>query len=269
MILWTIIIHPVESGRALSRLPATVRAMRLSRAWRRPPGKAADTTAGDVPHNPLRAYFEAHTTGRGIFKWLHYFDFYHRHLEKFVGQDVHIVEIGVFSGGSMEMWKEYFGPLCQISGIDLEEACRVYEGDRVRIFIGDQEDRNFWARFRAEAPPVDVLIDDGGHTPEQQMVTLEEMLPHLKPGGVFICEDIHGRYNRFAAFAAELGTAVNDYRTDSGQQAGAELRTIASGWQADIGAIHVYPFAVVIEKAQAPVDHLLAPRHGTEWQAFQ
>lgn len=268
-IVWTLLAHPVDSARVLARLPATVRAMRLSQGWRRPTGTAADTTAGDAPPNPLRAYFDAHQTGRGIFKWLHYFDLYHQHLQKFVGQDVHVVEIGVFSGGSMDMWRDYFGDRCHISGIDLEEACRVYAGERVRIFIGDQESREFWAQFRREAPPVDVLIDDGGHTPEQQMVTLEEMLPHLKPGGIYICEDIHGRYNRFAALAAELTTAMNDYRTDSSQQAGEELKTVATAWQADIRSIHVYPFSVVIEKSAAPVDSLVAPRHGTEWQAFQ
>lgn len=269
LIVWTTLRHPADSAGHLARLPATVRALRLARNWNRPAGQAAATTSGNTLANPLRAYFDGHHEGRGIFKWLHYFDFYHPHLQKFIGQDVHVVEIGVFSGGSMDMWKEYFGAGCQISGIDLEEACRVYEGNRVKIYIGDQEDRNFWRQFRADAPPVDVLIDDGGHTPEQQMVTLEEMLPHLKPGGIFICEDIHGRSNRFAAFAAALTTALNDYRTDPAQEQGNELKTLVSAWQADIRSIHIYPFAVVIEKSAAPINNLVAPRHGTEWQAFQ
>ena len=37
-----------------------------------------------------------------------------------------------------------------------------------------------------------------GHTPEQQIVTLEEMLPHLRPGGVYLCEDVHGIHHDFA-----------------------------------------------------------------------
>lgn len=268
-IIWALVRHPIASGRYLTRLPASLRAMHLSQAWNDPPGQKGATTAGHANPNPLREYFDRHTTGRGIFKWLHYFDFYHPHLKKFIGAPVHVVEIGVFSGGSMDMWKEYFGPHCQISGIDLEEACRTYEGDGVRIFIGDQEDRGFWQQFRRDATPVDVLIDDGGHTPEQQMVTLEEMLPHLKPGGIYICEDVHGDNNRFAGFVAELSVAINDYRTDPHQKKGSELKTIASNWQADIRSIHVYPFAVVIEKSTSPIENLVAPRHGTEWQAFQ
>jgi hypothetical protein len=59
----------------------------------------------------------------------------------------------------------------------------------IKIFIGDEEDRKFWRRFKAEVPAVDIVIDDGGHQTQQQVVTLEELLPHLRPGGVYICED--------------------------------------------------------------------------------
>src|SRR5262245_59659947 len=60
-------------------------------------GQAAEV--GRVPNEPpnaLREYFECHRNGRGIWKWMHYFDIYHRHLSKFVGREVHIVEIGIF-----------------------------------------------------------------------------------------------------------------------------------------------------------------------------
>src|SRR5947207_11688241 len=50
-------------------------------------GSMLEGVSGDQ-HNPLLAYFEAHRQGRGIWKWRHYFDVYHRHLAKFVGKDV-------------------------------------------------------------------------------------------------------------------------------------------------------------------------------------
>ena len=56
--------------------------------------------------------------------------------------------------------------------------------ERTKIFIGDQADRSFWAEVRQTAPLIDIVIDDGGHLPEQQLVTLEELLPHVRPGGV-------------------------------------------------------------------------------------
>lgn len=264
---WTLVRHPVYSVRFLSYLPFTVRAMRFCSSWRdTAPAAKPDASATE---NPLRAYFDDHLQGPGIFKWLHYFDFYHRHLKKFVGKDVHVLEIGIYSGGSIEMWQAYFGPSCRISGVDIEPACRAYASERVQVFIGDQADRDFWASFRESAPIVDVLIDDGGHRPEQQRITLEEMLPHLQPGGVYICEDIHKRHNGFAAYAAELATALHQYRTHPAERSGEELRSSITPWQADIKAVHIYPFAVVIEKHEAQIKDLVAARHGTEWQTFQ
>ena len=65
---------------------------------------------------------------------------------------------------------------------------------KIHVLIGDQADRTFWRRMIAHGtlPPLDIVIDDGGHTPDQQRVTLEELLPHIRPGGVYVCEDIHG-----------------------------------------------------------------------------
>ena len=112
-----------------------------------------------------------------MLKWLHYFDLYHRHLQKFIDRPVTVVEVGVYSGGSMPMWRHYFGEHCRVHGVDIQEECKMYEDAHTTIHIGDQADRAFWKRFRESVPAVDVLIDDGGHQPEQQMVTLEEMLP--------------------------------------------------------------------------------------------
>jgi hypothetical protein len=72
------------------------------------PADAGTSGALDLT-NPLRRFFEAHKRGHGIWKWNHYFEIYHRHFSKFRGREVHILEIGIYSGGSLEMWKDYFG----------------------------------------------------------------------------------------------------------------------------------------------------------------
>src|SRR5690349_20995738 len=200
---------PRQSIRRLAGSAEELRAARLVERWRpTSPGNGASCSADA---NPLRTYFDTLVEGPGVWKWLHYFDLYHRHLEKFVGRDMSLVEVGVYSGGSLGMWRHFFGPGCHIHGIDIEEACREYEGPGTTIHIGDQADRAFWARFRRAVPDVDVFIDDGGHEPEQQMVTLEEMLPHLRPGGVYVCEDVHGVGNGFAAFVQSLSDALNAF----------------------------------------------------------
>ena len=175
-----------------------------------------------------------------------------------------ILEIGIYSGGSLDMWKNYFGSGCQIYGIDVQEACRVYEGDGKRIFIGDQADREFWRQFREQVPSLDIVIDDGGHRPEQQMVTLEETLPYLRPGGVYLCEDIHRIHNKFSAY---VGGLINHFNSTVLKPA-PDLTAVPTGFQRAIHAIHSYPFMIVIERSAAPVQQFIAPKRGTEWQPF-
>ncbi|MBZ5571214.1 MAG: class I SAM-dependent methyltransferase [Acidobacteriia bacterium] len=252
---------------AWTRTPTLAGAVRMAAGWSssataRP---AVQSSVTGSP-NPLQKYFEAHVEGRGIWKWNHYFEAYHRHLNKFVGREVHILEIGVYSGGSLEMWKQYFGPQCKIYGVDIEPACQAYADESVRIFIGDQADRDFWKRVKQEVPFLDIVIDDGGHKPHQQIVSLEEMLPHLRPGGVYICEDVQGSSQRFADYVSGLVHSLN--ATSISKRVGAELASAATPFQAAVHSIHSYPFLTVIEMTGAPVGEFVAPKHGTQWQPF-
>jgi hypothetical protein len=219
--------------------------------------------------NPLFKYFSEHKEGRGIWKYNHYFESYERHFAKFRGKEVHVLEIGVFSGGSLEMWQNYFGPSCKIYGVDIEPGCKVYETDSVRVFIGDQADRVFWKRFREEVPALDIVIDDGGHVAEQQIVSLEELLPHLRPAGVYLCEDVDQPFNEFAAYVCGLGQDLNWSRHESNADNN-ERRSAskANSLQAAVAGIHLYPYLTVIERTPAPVVELVAPKRGTQWQPF-
>jgi SAM-dependent methyltransferase len=246
--------NPRMFAEALNAVPAVCSAHNFSRAYTQPTPVTADTAA--PPANPLWDYFQNHKEGPGIWKWEHYFDVYHRHFARFVGQKVDVLEIGIYSGGSLGMWRSYFGEKCHVYGVDIEEACRAYASDYVSVFIGDQADRAFWRTFKTRVDGIDILIDDGGHTHEQQQITLEEMLPHLRPGGVYLCEDVQGRTNGFAAFASGLVHELNCMNAD------------ASLFQSSIHSIHFYPYLVVIEKHRARPTKLAAPKHGTEWQPF-
>lgn len=226
---------------------------------------APATATAASPTNPLEEYFDGVTQGPGVWKWRHYFDLYHRHLQRFVGMRPIVVEVGVYSGGSMPMWHAYFGPGTHVHGIDIEPACRGYENAGTTIHIGDQADPVFWRTFTAQVPQVDILIDDGGHQPEQQMATIEAMLPHLRPGGVYICEDITGTANRLLRFVHGISDSLHAYapRSDSKGHV-----SPATSFQADIHSLHIYPFVVVIEKRAAAMPSFSAPKHGTQWQPF-
>jgi len=151
-----------------------------------------NATADD---NPLRRYFESNR-GRLIDKWLHYFEVYHRHFQRFRGQRCTVLEIGVFHGGSLQMWREYFGPDARIVGMDKNPRCAQLAAAGHEIVIGDQSDRAFLRRLRSQLGGIDVLIDDGGHGMVQQIVTFEELFPAIHPHGVYLCEDVHTSYWR-------------------------------------------------------------------------
>ena len=228
---------------------------------------SAHTKSSASSSNPLQTYFDSHTEGRGIWKWQHYFEIYHRHFSKFIGQEVHVLEVGVYSGGSLEMWKQYFGAKCRIYGVDIEEACKEYADDSVEIFIGDQADRNFWTRFKKEVPLLDIIIDDGGHEVRQQMVTLEEMLPHLRSGGVYLCEDVEGTFNPFAGYLNGLSLNLHTSRPSANWRSD-RLACSPTQFQNSVHSVHLYPFVAVIEKSESPVNEFVCPKHGTEWQPF-
>ena len=140
--------------------------------------------------NDLEKYF-TENTGRLIHKWKHYFEIYDRHFARFRGTDCHVVEFGVSQGGSLQMWKQYFGSNAKIHGIDINPCCKQLEEDQISIWIGDQADRTFLKSLKAEIPRIDILIDDGGHTMQQQINTFEEMFPCIDTNGVSLCEDLH------------------------------------------------------------------------------
>lgn len=167
----------------------------LAGIWRSMRAPRPATAPPPVPAsgNPLAAYFFANP-GRLMQKWHHYFDIYHRHFERFRGKSPVVLEIGVFHGGSLQMWKEYFGPGARIIGVDVDPRCTAAAEDGIEILIGDQADRGFLAEIRRRYPRIDIVIDDGGHTMPQQIASFEELYPHVQPEGVYLCEDIHTSY---------------------------------------------------------------------------
>lgn len=263
------------------------RIKRFSLLWRKKgaafadgwPKTLVDPSCTCVLSSPLEleAFFDERVEGRGIWKWRHYFDIYHRHFDSFRKRDnsrdnLVVLEIGVYSGGSLEMWRDYFGSEATIYGVDIEAACRTYESPGTHILIGDQADPLFWRRVLADGtlPPPDIVIDDGGHTPEQQRVTMEELLPRMRPGGVYICEDVHGRYNDFSAFVSGLVESLNGMEGACQDHVNPKRRTTvpANGVQASLHSVHLYPFVVVIEKRQAPLKELVSSKHGSQWEPF-
>ena len=129
-------------------------------------------------------------------KWEKYFDVYENLLSKYKNKNIIFIEIGVFNGGSLNLWKKYFGKNSRIIGIDINKKCKQFEDkeNNIEVFIGNQSDENFWENFFAKVGKVDVILDDGGHTNLDQIITTIKTIPHINDNGLLIVEDTHTSY---------------------------------------------------------------------------
>ncbi len=130
-------------------------------------------------------------------KWIHYFEAYHRFFSRFIGKDVSILEIGVAGGGSLQLWKKYFKRGCnavKVFGIDIDPRCKQFEEDGIEILIGSQDDLQFLRSVKQIIGKIDILIDDGGHSCQQQINTFEELFDTVTDDGIYLCEDVHTSY---------------------------------------------------------------------------
>lgn len=186
-------------------------------------------------------------------KWRHYFPIYERHLARYRGAEPCLVEIGVAGGGSLQLWKRYFGPGARIYGIDVDPAAAAFADDEITVFVGDQADRDFLREVAFEVAPIDILIDDGGHTMDQQRVTFEELFGEIDPNGIYICEDLHTSYrpgygggyrkkSSFIEYAKGFIDAVNAWHSRS-----RKLRV--SEFTRSVEGLHFYDSVLVVEKA--------------------
>jgi hypothetical protein len=215
--------------------------------------------------NPLEEYFR-NNDRRLIHKWMHYFEIYHRHFDRFRHRPITVLEFGVSQGGSLQMWREYFGEDAMIYGVDIDPACAELTGPNIEVLIGDQEDRDFLRTVADKVGPIDLLIEDGGHTMGQQIATFEVLYPHVKEDGVFLIEDLHTSYwPRFGGGYRRPGTFI-EYAKGLTDQLNAwhsrEESFAVDDFTRTTKSMHFYDSIIVFEKGAVP-----PPRHEKTGQA--
>ena len=141
----------------------------------------------------LHKYF-LNNSHKRLHKWIHYFDIYERHLEKFRGKSPVMIEIGVMGGGSLGMWKQYFGPGSRIIGIDINPECKTHEEEDVEVFIGSQDDPTVLARVLEKYPNIDIVLDDGSHMMHHMIASFEYLYSKMKSESTYLVEDTHTCY---------------------------------------------------------------------------
>lgn len=140
-------------------------------------------------------------------KWKAYFSSYDRHFSRFRDKNLTFLEIGVQSGGSMLMWRWYFGEGFRYIGIDINDQTRKFASPWSEIIIGDTGSKEFWRNFKATHANIrlDILLDDGGHSMNQQITTFEEMYDFVtNDGGIYACEDLHTSYSSMYGGSADV-----------------------------------------------------------------
>jgi len=141
----------------------------------------------------LHRYFLNNSKKR-LHKWLHYFDIYERHFERFRGTSPVMLEIGVAGGGSLQMWKEYFGPGCKIIGLDINPDCKRHADQDIDVFIGSQDDPEIIEQIFAKYPKISIVLDDGSHIMNHMIRTFEMVYHRIASDGVYMVEDTHTCY---------------------------------------------------------------------------
>lgn len=202
--------------------------------------------------NFLHNYF-LNNNGKILHKWIHYFDIYERYFDKYVDKPILMIEIGVDNGGSIDMWKKYFGSNSTIVGIDIRPECKQFEDIENKVFveIGDQSDINFLNSIIEKYGNPDIILDDGSHIMNHLIKTFEFLYYKMKSDGTYLVEDLHTCYwndfegglrrpNTFIEFSKSKIDELNASYTN-GQQESTEFTK-------NTQSINIYDSVIVFER---------------------
>jgi len=117
-----------------------------------------------------------------------YCDFYEKHLTGLFDKSISLLEIGVWKGESLRIWKEYF-QTGNIYAIDIDPTVLISE-DRISTILCDQTNRQSLLTI-FDKIEFDIIVDDGGHKMDQQQISIGSLFTRLKPGGFYLLEDLH------------------------------------------------------------------------------
>ena len=122
---------------------------------------------------------------------------YLTHYEDVLGylrdEPIELLEVGVWAGGSIRMWAEFFSN-GHVTGVDVDLCWALplgpLEGQyRVNVTLLEHN-IHVITDWLSDDQRFDVVIDDGSHSPEDIMVTWTHLWPRVKPGGYLVIEDL-------------------------------------------------------------------------------
>ena len=113
-------------------------------------------------------------------------------------------------GSSLYMWQEFF-PEAEIYACDIREDTLINEG-RIHSMVCDQSSGHSIAEMAFAFSEgltlgLDVIIDDGSHQTEHQILTAQCLIPRVSKGGVYVIEDFQEPWR----VAAIVGGTVHQF----------------------------------------------------------
>ena len=183
---------------------------------------------------------------------LHFLKIYENYFNDFKNKKINILEIGIYEGKSLMIWKSYF-PKANIIGIDLRSY--NFKIDRIFTFQGDQTDNKFLQKVSSKFKKFDIIIDDGSHICSHVIKTFGFLFDYLKENGLYICEDLQTTYlPRYGGSRIKLnkkGTSLNFFKTlvDSGNYEAFDRPFFKkSEFNGKIKFVHFFQNLVIIKK---------------------
>ncbi|QJR15687.1 class I SAM-dependent methyltransferase [Usitatibacter palustris] len=143
----------------------------------------------------LRELYLTHV-GKIADKWTLFLDVYERIFARFRDKPLALVEVGVANGGSLELWARYFAAATVVIGCDVDPKCGSlrFEDRRIGVVVGAVNSAPAYKEITDKAPTFDLFIDDGSHTSRDIVLSFLNYFPRLKPGGLYVIEDLHCSY---------------------------------------------------------------------------
>ena len=202
-------------------------------------------------------------------RWLEYADHYEQHLprRRATGRVVRLLEIGVQSGGSVQMWRDWFGAgALHYVGVDVDARCLRFARpeQQLHIAIGSQLNASFLLSLCRAHGPFDVIIDDAAHMAAHIRRSLQVLFPDDRcmatPSSLYVVEDLH---TMMMPNYVELGPSEFDVLSSEA------FRSTMSYWSPGaprhhpifgrrVAGVHLYDSIAFIDRGaeQAPLTHV-------------
>lgn len=124
-----------------------------------------------------------------------YLELYQRLLCKKQRTAKNVLEVGIYKGGSIKLWRDFFTK-ATVYGLDIIDSTQVWDGiknqDRITLYTStDAYNEDFFTEtFLKSGVRFDFMLDDGPHTLESMKAFIRLYSQIMTENGILIIEDV-------------------------------------------------------------------------------